>query len=80
MLASKGTAAMVPTFTVEPFDGVGAQLCPLQHRHGYAAGIHHGLPTGDITQPRSSPDHHTDTTLEPRLGGVVIGVRAANRP
>jgi len=53
---------------------------PLQHRHGYAAGIHRGLPTGDITQSRSSPDHHTDTTVEPRLGGVVIGVRAANRP
>ena len=22
---------------------------PLQHRRGYAADIHHGLPTGDIT-------------------------------
>ncbi len=28
---------------------------PLQHRHGYAAGLHRGLPAGDITQPRSSP-------------------------
>jgi hypothetical protein len=28
---------------------------PLQHRHGYAAGIHRGLPTGDIDRPRSSP-------------------------
>src|SRR3954454_222735 len=28
---------------------------PLQHRHGYAAGIHCGLPTGDINRPRSSP-------------------------
>src|SRR4051794_30778214 len=28
---------------------------PLQHRHGYAAGLHRGLPTGDITQPGSSP-------------------------
>jgi len=27
---------------------------PLQHRHGYAAGIHRGLPVGDITQPESS--------------------------
>src|ERR671910_895731 len=27
-LAGKGTAGMVPTFTLEPFDGVGAQLCP----------------------------------------------------
>ena len=28
LLAGKGTTGMVPTFTVEPFDGVGAQLCP----------------------------------------------------
>ena len=28
---------------------------PLQPRHGYAAVFHHGLPAGDITQPRSSP-------------------------
>src|ERR1019366_5408169 len=28
LLAGEGTAGMVPTFTVEPFDGVGAQLCP----------------------------------------------------
>ena len=33
--------------------------CPamlLQPRHGYAADIHHGLPTGDIYRPKS---HHT---------------------
>ncbi len=28
---------------------------PLQPRHGYAADFHRGLPTGDITQPKSSP-------------------------
>ena len=28
---------------------------PLQPRHGYAAGIHHDLPTGDINRSRSSP-------------------------
>jgi hypothetical protein len=28
MLAGKGTAGMVPTFTLEPFDRFGAQLCP----------------------------------------------------
>jgi len=27
-LAGKGAVGMVPTFTLEPFDGVGAQLCP----------------------------------------------------
>jgi hypothetical protein len=28
---------------------------PLRLRHGYAAGIHRGLPIGNINQPRSSP-------------------------
>ena len=28
---------------------------PLRLRHGYAAGIHRGLPIGDINRPRSSP-------------------------
>jgi hypothetical protein len=41
---------------------------PLQHRHGYAAGIHHGLPTGDINRPKSSPH------------GIAAWVRAANQP
>jgi hypothetical protein len=41
---------------------------PLQHRRGYAADLHRGLPTGDITQPGSSP---------PR---IVWRVRAAIQP
>ena len=28
MLAGEGTDGMVPTFTFQPFDRVGAQLCP----------------------------------------------------
>ena len=28
MLAGSGVFEMVPTFTLEPLDGVGAQLCP----------------------------------------------------
>ena len=32
---------------------------PLQHRHGYAAGLHRGLPTGDTNRPRSSPPDQT---------------------
>jgi hypothetical protein len=28
MLAGEGATGMVPTFTLDPFDGVGAQLCP----------------------------------------------------
>jgi hypothetical protein len=41
---------------------------PLQPRHGYAAGLHRGLPAGDITQPRSSPPDN------------VVRVRAADQP
>ena len=28
MLTGEGATEMVPTFTLEPLDGVGAQLCP----------------------------------------------------
>jgi hypothetical protein len=45
---------------------------PLQHRRGYAADLHHGLPTGDITQSRSSP---------PGTGNTgAARVRAATQP
>jgi hypothetical protein len=46
---------------------------PLQPRHGYAAGLHHGLPTGDITQPRSSSDDGIDVL-------AVARVRVADQP
>lgn len=58
---------------------------PLQHRHGYAAGLHHGLPAGDITQPRSSPptgytgrrvrtaDHPRSVRFE--VAGLLRGVQ-----
>ncbi|HET9116996.1 MAG TPA: hypothetical protein VFN75_02795, partial [Pseudonocardiaceae bacterium] len=42
---------------------------PLQHRRGYAADIHRGLRTGDITQSRSSR-HDAD----------AVPVRAAVQP
>jgi len=52
---------------------------PLQHRRGYAADLHHGLPTGDITQPRSSPQPQiTGTRCYPaqirqiRAGGQLL--------
>jgi hypothetical protein len=54
---------------------------PLPHRHDYAADLHHGLLTGDIDQPRSSPPSRrvraaarpTSTRLEPegRLRSVL---------
>ena len=42
---------------------------PLQHRRGYAADLHRGLPTGDITQSRSS-----------QHGTITVPVRAATQP
>ena len=48
-----GTGEVVPTFTLEPFNGCSAM--PLQLRHGYAAVFHRGLPVSDIYRPRSSP-------------------------
>ncbi|MDP9344996.1 MAG: hypothetical protein M3P44_04615 [Actinomycetota bacterium] len=29
---------------------------PLPHRHDYAAGLHRGLPTGDINRSKEFPD------------------------
>ena len=43
---------------------------PLPHRHDYAAGIHRGLPTGDINRSKSSP--HADD--------LVVGMRVATQP
>ena len=47
-------------------DGIGAQLFPLQHRHGYAAAIHRGLTTGCI-RPAS----------ESTAANLTAGVRCA---
>src|SRR3954462_12097903 len=54
---------------------------PLQHRHGYAAGIHRGLPTGDINRPRSSPtgdvSDHADrvrAAIQPRSARLELVV------
>ena len=51
---------------------------PLQPRHGYAAGIHRGLPASDINQPRSSPHQDAGARCNPaqicqiRAGGFVL--------
>ena len=51
---------------------------PLQHRHGYAADLHRGLPTDDINQPRSSPHRSADAHCSPaqirqiRAGGLLL--------
>jgi hypothetical protein len=38
---------------------------PRQHRHGYAAGIHRGLPTGTPSRLRSQPSTTDDHALHP---------------
>ena len=48
-----GRPRAVPTFTSRPFDELGAQLLPRQHRHGYAADLHRGLLTGETNRHRS---------------------------
>jgi hypothetical protein len=51
---------------------------PLQHRHDYAADLHHGLPASDIDQPRSSPRQDVDARCYPaqicqiRAGGLLL--------
>ena len=56
---------------------------PLQHRHGYAAGLHRGLPTGDITQPGVPPNVTAGARCNPaqirqvRAGGSLEGRSAA---
>ena len=40
MLAGEGAAGMVPTFTLAPLVGLGAQLCPCSLATSYAAGFH----------------------------------------
>ena len=55
-------------------------VMPQHPRHGYAAGIHRGLPTGDITQSRSSPHRRSDEGArcnptrirQVRIGGLVL--------
>ncbi len=49
---------------------------PLRHRHGYAADLHCGLPTGDINQPRSSPPNvgWVRAAIHPRSTGFELTV------
>ena len=60
---------MVPTFTLEPFDGVGAQLCPCNL----------ATPTpqafGVASRPATSPSQRV-----PRHDDEVVRVRVATQP
>ena len=46
---------------------------PLQLRHEYAAGLPHGLPTGDINQSRSSPHDRAGARRNPAIHQVPAG-------
>ena len=50
---------MVPTFTVDRSTGSVPSYAPAA-RHGYAAGLHRGLPADDFNRPRSSPPPNSD--------------------
>ena len=57
---------------------------PLQPRYGYAAGIHHGLPTSNIDQSKSSPPDTIEwvrAATQPRSirFELVLHLRAFNR-
>jgi hypothetical protein len=46
---------------------------PLRHRHGYAAALHHGLPTGKINPTQEFPPTRTvRTAIQPRSTGFEL--------
>lgn len=55
-------------------------VMPQHLRHGYAAGLHRGLPTGDITRSRSSPHRRSSEGArcnptrirQIRVGGLLL--------
>jgi len=65
-LAGEGTAGTVPTFTPEPFDGLGAQLCP--------CGLATTTPQAFIVASRPA------TSTGPRVPRSKLRVRAATQP
>jgi hypothetical protein len=60
LLAGEGTDEMVPTFTLEPLDGVGAQLCPCN----LATATPQSFTVA--SRPATSPDHGVPRTAQPR--------------
>ena len=67
---------MVPTFTSQPFDRVGAQLCPCNIATATPQAFTVASRVGDIDRPRSSP--HTSSCMGVRCYAAPIRqVRAA---
>jgi hypothetical protein len=78
LLAGEGTAGMVPTFTLEPFDWRGARAMPLQHRHGYAAGLPRDLlvQRHQPTEEFSAQDVRMRAAAQPRSARFELVVCA----
>ena len=70
----RGPPGWFPRSRLNPRQGRRPTM-PLQHRHGYAAGLHRGLPVGALHRPRSSP-HQTvwvRVALQPRSARFGAG-------
>ena len=71
MPAGEGTGRMVPTFTSQPFDRVGAQLCPCNIATATPQAFTVASRVGDINRPKSS---------HPALLGGCALLRGPNPP
>ena len=63
--AGEGNTGTVPTFTMYRSTRDRRPALPLQPRHGYAAGLHRGLPTDDRNRLRSRPPDSRSRALLP---------------
>jgi len=64
-----GSSGVVPTFTAFRSSGE----APLRHRHGYAAVLHRGLPTGKINPIQEfPPTRAVRTATQPRSTGFEL--------
>ena len=65
-----------------PIDRVRCPAIPRQHRHGYAAGIHRGLPASDLTGrrvPRSPMTERVRTATQPISARFELAGRLEGR-
>ena len=67
-----GTDEVVPTFTLEPFNGVGAQLCPCNLATATPQSFAVASRAGDISRPRSFP---SGSSRRVRVATQPISVR-----
>ena len=78
LLAGEGTVGMVPTFTLEPFDGIGAQLCPCNIATATPQAFTVASRPATSPSPKSSPPQHAGARCNPalirqvRAGGLLL--------